>query len=705
MANSGVQGRVVYAGTNDGIPDLEIAAVDFDPFFSEDALGSAKTDQDGNFKILYSPDRYSAWILDREPDIVVRVYGPGLRLLHETTEQSDVKDTILTIATIEIHRANIEGWLVTNATLDPVNPSLDPQKGTPVTWTQGNQVEILKDGVTMFPMLTDAVAQAQHTINFMNLHFWLGENLITEFDETFIPDHPQEGVPVIGQRIHEILKNRAASLSSTNILVHDVPFVDQIPVISYLLRRFVDMNPDTFDEVKDYFQGSTVNVRGLPHLLSLLHAKAVVIDGTTAFVLGSPVSQSYFNDKLHLIHDARHEGSLNHDVSIKVSGPAVEFIDRTFTTLWNAADSSASSLSPTTGQVPVEQPGLGLQIVRTLPGDNFTASHTGGKAIPYGETGSLEAYQRAIAKATKFIYIEDQYFTVPEIFTAMLRRMKQVPTLEIILVMNPKPDIPGYPEKQIQLLKQFQKDLEGVIGATGVEKQLGVFSIWSCDEQKPRYEIMPIYVHAKDAIVDDIWATIGSTNVDGASMNQLEIQTIVQGKLADAVEHGSLWKRILLGVLMTIMSPLVIALAWVSKIGFARPTQHANPQQSRQPTRSSELNVLICEKDPDPSVPSQTIVQFREDLWKEHLGFELSLPTPSDGWVEVWNNRAAEKLDSLKSDPKKAVGDRTRQPAKILKWQPEVESENYLRSLGIETTNLKIRSKADDFDFKKGKWR
>ena len=48
-------------------------------------------------------------------------------------------------------------------------------------------------------------------------------------------------------------------------------------------------------------------------------------------------------------------------------------------------------------------------MVRTLPGGTFTSSNTGGAAIPHGETGALEAYQRAIANATKFIYLEDQY--------------------------------------------------------------------------------------------------------------------------------------------------------------------------------------------------------------------------------------------------------------------------------------------------------
>ena len=375
-----------------------------------------------------------------------------------------------------------------------------------------------------------------------------------------------------------------------------------------------------------------------------MHAKAVVIDGKTAFVLGSTFSRSYFGAEDHLINDARHGGSLFHDVCLKVEGPAVEHIDRSFTTLWNAADSSGSSLSPSTAQAPVVQPGLGLQVVRTLPGGTFTSSNTGGAAIPHGETGALEAYQRAIANATKFIYLEDQYITAPEIFHALLHRMVQVPALEIVIVMNSEPDVAGYPEKQIQLLKQFQKELTKELGAAQVEKRLGIYTVWSCNEKKPKYEVKPIYVHSKVAIVDDIWATIGSANLDGASLNQIELDTIVQGTLANAVGRGNVFKRILLGVIMTVTSPLVILTVLATKIGLSRQSQHANPQQSRQPTRSTELNVLICEKAPDPASPNQAVVDFREELWREHLGV-ASLTRPANGWVELWNRRAERKTE------------------------------------------------------------
>src|SRR5262249_51147459 len=134
MPDRTIEGRVIYTGTNQGIADLNIVAVDLDPFFLEDFLGTAPTDGDGNFKITYAQSRYSDWIPGTNPDIVLRIHATGGRLVHETAEQKDVAVANLKVTTIEIHRANIEGWLVTNATLDPTHPKLT-SAGVPITWT------------------------------------------------------------------------------------------------------------------------------------------------------------------------------------------------------------------------------------------------------------------------------------------------------------------------------------------------------------------------------------------------------------------------------------------------------------------------------------------------------------------------------------------------------------------------------------------
>ena len=126
MANTAIHGRVLDE-QGAGIAGLTVRALDFDPFFNkDDVLGAGKTEGDGTFLISYSPDAYRSWKADRNPDLVVQIFGPphaepklfGTRLLHETPEAEDVTDSTHEVSTITIHRKNIEGWLVTHTTLN-----------------------------------------------------------------------------------------------------------------------------------------------------------------------------------------------------------------------------------------------------------------------------------------------------------------------------------------------------------------------------------------------------------------------------------------------------------------------------------------------------------------------------------------------------------------------------------------------------------
>jgi phosphatidylserine/phosphatidylglycerophosphate/cardiolipin synthase-like enzyme len=703
MENTGVKGRIVDE-EGKGIKNLTVRAFDLDPITEDDLLGKETTNETGDFEISYSQNDYRIWVLGSGPDIIVRIYGPGERLLYETPEKSNVQETIYDLEEIKIHKKNIWGWLATNSTLNPETPALHtygPDIGAPETWTSRNQVTLLTDGAKVFPELNKDVNDAKESINFMNLNFWLDKTLITKFEEyapgdPFDPINPKIGVAVKGEGIHEVLMRRASPPDPLDIriLVHDVSFVDQIPIISYLLKVIADVNPDTFDEVKNFFEETEVGVRSLSSFFSFMHAKAVIIDDETAYVMGSTISQGYFNDRLHLIHDARHGGSLKHDVSVRVKGPVLEHIQKTFTKLWNAADTSADSLSAS--WIPIlEDPGIGIQVVRTLPGGTIDS-------LPHGETSALEAYQRAIALAEKFIYIEDQYITAPEIFNSILFRMtsKGGEKLEVIIVLNPEPDVGGYPQRQIERISNLKQKLIKELGEEEVKKRLGVFSLWSTDETKTPFEIMPIYVHSKTAIIDDIWATVGSTNLDGASLNQIDLATIAEGSFEAMGDKSKWFGKILLKTLQFLITPIMIPIIWAFRIDYSRPTQHANPNQDSQPTRSSELNVVICDKEPDKSNPYPKVVELRKEIWNEHLGFASGLPTSPSG-LALWNQQAEAKLEAIKN--------RVNHPALILKWLPEVYSKNYLKALGIELNGLCIRDRdsgATDnkFNLKKGKW-
>ena len=92
--------------------------------------------------------------------------------------------------------------------------------------------------------------------------------------------------------------------------------------------------------------------------------------------------------------------------------------------------------------------------------------------------------------------------------------------------------MPGYPDEQIEIVSQLR------VAANINGHQFAVYTMWSRSEivgagGQKRFEIMPIYLHSKIAIIDDKWATVGSANLDGTSLNYHQIGLIATGAIGD----------------------------------------------------------------------------------------------------------------------------------------------------------------------------
>jgi phosphatidylserine/phosphatidylglycerophosphate/cardiolipin synthase-like enzyme len=762
MANIGVKGRVLNAVDGKGIKNLTVKAVDFDPFFNEDEiLVTGKTGPDGRFALTYSPEAYSFWKGDRKPDLVVWVLGPAGRLLFETKEEENVTVDILDVGDIRIHPNHIDGWLVTHATLKPEN-------GDTVALFHGNEIEYLIDGGEMFPEITKAAQGAKTSINLMNLFFNVGKGLITKFKSSFDPVNPPSTKckdAALEANLEEVLKVAVKKTASGTTPARNIP-------VNVLVTDIPAVASDTSREVREFFDDTGVKAGDFNKGLALLHARAMIRDGVEAIIMGSSIKQGYFSDTRHAIRDARHNGSLLHDVNVRVTGPAVAQISKTFATIWKVKNGALDTITIKPEDIPK---GTGpnvasVQVLRTLPGGTFTSTTPGDEFLPHGETGILEAYQRAIANAERFIYFENQYFTSPDIVDALIARMNadteplKSKKLNIILVLNIVPDLPGYPDRQVQYVKQ----LKAVAEATG--HKLGVYSLWSrsltveSNNQK-KFEIMPIYVHSKSAIIDDTWATTGTANLDGTSMNYHQTSLIVNTAFMEFLEgivptfgryfiNGTylfmLYNLLKLvpipasfasyapyGYLLLAAGLLILILKNFDKVidaikdaleitsevselpevlrnVTARPAQHALPNRTRQPARNVEMNVVLYNGIAgQPASPVAS--ELRQRLWKEHLDFEtlpaeLQTVPPGSGllnWVDLWDARAKSNLDAIaaltnpKADQSKATLPGNRVP-KVLAWTGKTKPDQALEALKIRTKGL--RSSAQNFDFKKCKF-
>jgi phosphatidylserine/phosphatidylglycerophosphate/cardiolipin synthase-like enzyme len=275
----------------------------------------------------------------------------------------------------------------------------------------------------------------------------------------------------------------------------------------YFLLGVVDTSPDNPER--------RITVHGFRQALpdhGVQHCKMVITDEKRAVVVGSPFSQRYFDVPTHKIDDPRrgtNSADMVHDLSIAVVGPAAHDLYDTFRLYWNQdlpepeklPDVPPGETEPQTGG---EDPVSKVQVVRTLSGRRFTELHG------TSEKGILEAYLRAFAAAKHYIYLENQYFTDSVITEALVEVLKKKSDLELILVVPIKPDVIFYPRRQAWRIEQLR--------AAGGDR-VGVFTRWTYRPTSGRPWVAPVYIHAKGAVVDDSWATVGSANLDGLSLD------------------------------------------------------------------------------------------------------------------------------------------------------------------------------------------
>ena len=347
---------------------------------------------------------------------------------------------------------------------------------------------------------------------------------------------------------------------------------------------------------------------------NVTHAKLVIDRGVEAVVLGSPFGQDYFNDPQHLFDDPRRGRSAAkapiHEMSVAVRGGAVGHLEEVFNNHWNIAE--PTDQLPETPPIPSAPTSLkpdeflaSVQVVRTF--DQLFAPATN------GEKGVLEAYLRAIHFAERFIYFENQYFNNDTLTQALIDALKRKPDLQMILLLNATPDMPLYIGWQ---QKAITRILESLGDAATANSRVGVFSLWthasaqSIGSSKPA--ILDTYLHTKSALIDNRWATVGSANLDGASLDFIQ---------------------------------------------YMRPFLDGD-------VRNTEANLVVFE---DAGTIVSAVDALRRKLWAEHLGFASPQDpalndAPGKDWVKVWRDLAIAKANKLKADLNDV------HPSRILEW-------------------------------------
>jgi cardiolipin synthase len=219
------------------------------------------------------------------------------------------------------------------------------------------------------------------------------------------------------------------------------------------------------------------------------HRKILIVDGKIAFTGGVNISSTYATSSLF-----RSKGRLNakvgwRDTHIKIEGPAVAALQWAFLDNWTRQD--GGDLPDRVFFPPL--PETGDKLVRIL------ASQPGGDYPIY------KAYTLAIQDAKKSIHMTAAYF-VPDQqtldgLTAAARRGVDV---KIIL--------PGVSDSG--LVFHAGHSFYAPLLAAGVKI----------------YHLQVAVLHAKTAVIDGAWSTVGSTNIDTRSfLHNSELNVVILG--------------------------------------------------------------------------------------------------------------------------------------------------------------------------------
>ncbi len=236
------------------------------------------------------------------------------------------------------------------------------------------------------------------------------------------------------------------------------------------------------------------------------HEKVVVVDDEVAFVGGIDLSD-LSGDRWDLtVHPPR--GATGwHDVATRLRGPVVADVADHFRDRWQEV---AKERLP----VPVRRGPAGsvaVQLLRTVPERTYRFARR-------GEFSILAAYLRGLASAERFVYLENQFLWSAEITATLIEKLQNPPSpdFRMVVVLPARPSN-GADTTRGQLGRLVSADNgAGHLLAATVNSHSGSTTD-------------PLYVHAKVAVVDDRWLTIGSANLDEHSLfNDTEVNVLIQ---------------------------------------------------------------------------------------------------------------------------------------------------------------------------------
>jgi phosphatidylserine/phosphatidylglycerophosphate/cardiolipin synthase-like enzyme len=359
----------------------------------------------------------------------------------------------------------------------------------------GNAIDILIDGAEALPLIASELTAARSHIHMTG---WF---LSPDFDLV------RGEQPVV---LRHLLAELAERVDVRILVWAGAP----LPLFRPSRREVRDMRERLTNETRIQCE---LDAKERP--MHCHHEKTIVIDDRVAFVGGIDLTWQSGDRFDSAQHPARSAIGW-HDATARIEGPAVADVAEHFRMRWHEV--RGEQLAPVSRPDPAGN--VDLQIVRTVPEHVYDA-------VPRGDFSILESYVAALRSAERFIYVENQFLWSPEVARVLRDKLANPPNpgfrMLFVLPANPK---------------SGNDDTRGVlaelIDADGDDGRMLACALYA--RSGPRAD--PIYVHAKVAIIDDRWLTLGSANLNEHSLfNDTEMNIVAHDAELAVRTRQRLW--------------------------------------------------------------------------------------------------------------------------------------------------------------------
>lgn len=367
------------------------------------------------------------------------------------------------------------------------------------TIVRADRAALMVDGMEYFAALRSAMLQAKRTIVLVGWDLDSQVDLAPQLHDGSGVD--ADGVPTQLKALLEYLIERTPELEVRLLLWDFTPlFVrerEPLPVVNLELTTSSRVQLQLDDALPF----------GACH-----HQKFAVVDDAIGFCGGLDVTRERWDTSEHTPNDPRRispKGGIYapfHDTHMAVTGPAARALGDLARKRWQAVCPDSIPEVEAVGSIWPED--LEPQFTDIDVGLSLTEPSLNGKpALRQIET----LYARAIRKAERLVFIENQFLTAPVVAKALTERLQEQPELEAVIIT------PAVQETWLETKsmgggrRMFRAQLE----ESGVTDRVTLVAPETRAADGSKASVM---VHSKLMIVDDSFLTVGSANLNRRSM-------------------------------------------------------------------------------------------------------------------------------------------------------------------------------------------